>query len=238
MIAIGDCTLIHGDSIDILPTLSECADMVLTDPPYELTSGGGIPKNGQNRMSGCFNTKEYINDGKIVTCDIDWCDFMPLLYNCLRGDSHAYVMCNNRHVQAMLMEAERAEFHFHNLLVWDKGTATPNRWYMKNLEFTGFFKKGKAKFINDCGSKQLVKVKQENYGTHPTTKPVALMEHYILNSSNVGDTIIDPFMGVGATAIACINTGRKFIGIELDKDYYVQAVHRVESHKPQMSMGI
>ena len=223
MITIGNATLYYGDMRDILPTLGECAHLVLTDPPYKLVSGG----NTTGEMGGCFDRSEYDNSGSIVECDIDWPDFMPLLFKCLKAGNHAYVMANNRNVQAMLNEAEKAGYDFHNLLVWDKGTATPNRWFMKNLEFIGFFKKGLAKYINDCGAKQLVYVEQEDYGKHPTTKPTRLMEHYIVQSTNIEEVVVDPFMGVGSTGLAAIRSGRKFIGIEKDKKWFDLAVKRL-----------
>ncbi|MCZ9849679.1 site-specific DNA-methyltransferase [Brachyspira hyodysenteriae] len=62
---------------------------------------------------------------------------------------------------------------------------------------------------------------------HPTQKPVALMERIVKLVSDENDTILDPFMGVGGTGVACINTNRKFIGIELDDEYFDTAVKRV-----------
>lgn len=62
---------------------------------------------------------------------------------------------------------------------------------------------------------------------HPTQKPVALMERIVKLISNENDTILDPFMGGGSTGIACINTNRKFIGIELDDEYFNTAVNRI-----------
>ena len=62
---------------------------------------------------------------------------------------------------------------------------------------------------------------------HPTQKPVALMERIVKLISNENDTILDPFMGGGSTGIACINTNRKFIGIELDDEYFDTAVNRI-----------
>ena len=219
----GDCIIYNADMRDVMPALGECADLIMTDPPYRLTSGG----KDTGEMGGCFSHGEYDNSGSIVECDIDWPDFIPLLYGSLRGDSHAYIMANNRNVQPMLNEAEKSGFRFHNLCVWDKGTATPNRWYMKNLEFVGFFYKGTAKHINDCGSKQLIYVQQEDYGNHPTTKPVGLMEYYISNSSTQGQTVCDPFCGTASTAIAALRSGRKFIGVESDKRWFGVACDRV-----------
>lgn len=220
---IGDCTLYCGDALEILPTLPK-SDLLVSDPPYELTSGG----NTTGEMSGKFDKSKYDNSGKIVKCDIDWQDFMPLFYDCLQERAHAYVMCNNRHVQNMLNSAEQASFKFHNLLVWNKGTVTPNRWYMKNLEFTGFFYKGKAKYINNCGDTQLHEIPNPRGEAHPTAKPVPLMKKYIYNSSDKGQTVIDPFMGGGSVGVACAEMGRKFIGIELDEEYFDIACKRIE----------
>lgn len=75
---------------------------------------------------------------------------------------------------------------------------------------------------------QLVKnVSKEKY-KHPCPVPVDLMERIIKFISNPGDTIVDPFMGSGTTGIACLNTGRNFVGFEIDKAYYDMAVERIK----------
>ena len=66
---------------------------------------------------------------------------------------------------------------------------------------------------------------------HPTQKPITYLERLILNSSNELDTVLDPFMGSGSTGVACINTNRKFIGIELDNTYYEIAKNRIQEVK-------
>lgn len=222
---IGDCTLYLGDCLEVMPTLGN-VDAVVTDPPYKLTSGGC--GQHESSMRGIFSPDQYDNGGEIVPCDIDWSDFMPLFHRVLADPGHAYVMANNRNVQALLNAAENAGFGFHNLLVWDKVTATPNRWYMKNCEYTGFFYKGKAFAIKDCSSKQLLRVAHADDSQHPTEKPVMLMRHYIENSTRTGQTILDPFMGSGTTGVACVKLGRKFIGIELDERYFDIACRRIE----------
>lgn len=68
--------------------------------------------------------------------------------------------------------------------------------------------------------------KGEN-NTHITVKPVALMEHLIKLFSKSGALIVDPFLGSGTTAVACKNTGRKCVGIELNKEYYNICVSRI-----------
>ena len=63
---------------------------------------------------------------------------------------------------------------------------------------------------------------------HPTQKPVALMEYLIKTYTNEGETVLDFTMGSGTTGVACVNTNRKFIGIELDKDYFEIAKKRID----------
>ena len=70
--------------------------------------------------------------------------------------------------------------------------------------------------------------KEESH-VHPTQKPVALMEYLIRTYTNAGDTVLDNCMGSGTTGVACANTGRKFIGIEMDEKYFEIAKNRVES---------
>lgn len=68
-------------------------------------------------------------------------------------------------------------------------------------------------------------------GLHPTQKPVSLLEYLIKTYTNEGELVLDNCMGSGSTGIACVNTNRKFIGIEIDKEYYEMAKERIESKR-------
>lgn len=221
---IGDSTLYLGDALEILPQITG-VDLVVSDPPYRITSGGNTTRV---MVGGKFDPELYDNGGQIVPCEIDWCDFMKPIYDTMnRG--HAYIMCNDKNMHDALVEAKKSGFRFHNILVWDKGTMTPNRWYMKNCEFIIFLFKGNAVNIKDCGSPQLVKVPNILNASHPTEKPVALMKYYISNSSERGQTVLDPFMGSGSTGVAAHDLGRKFIGIEKEEKWFDHAVKRLEN---------
>lgn len=244
-----DAAVIYrGDALGIMRELIAAGKRVKLacfDPPYLLTSGGQTAGGIHERLGGAG----YDNGGHLVSCDCDWNDFMPLVFQILEERAHAYVMSNNRNVQPMLNAAEKSGFGFHNLLVWDKVTATPNRWYMKNAEFTaflykdtvdftGFFYKGKAYEINDCSSKACVRLAHSDVSDHPTEKPVALMEMYIRNSTQPGDIVLDPFMGSGTTGVAAIRAGRKFIGIELDTDWFRWAENRIQHELEHRQTGL
>lgn len=229
-VIIGDATLYCGDAREIVPAIDKVS-MIATDLPYKLESGG----NTTGEMGGKFDKKNYDNSGNIIDCDVEFSEIMPLMAACL-DHGHAYFMVNNRYVAQCENTALAAGFRFHNWLVWDKSTGTPNRWYMKNCEFTLFVFRGAARYINDCGSRQLIRCPNVMGGVHDTQKPVELFEHYIGNSTQRGDLVLDPFMGSGTTGVAAVNLGRKFIGIEKDERHFANAVDRIRSETSQRSL--
>ena len=83
----------------------------------------------------------------------------------------------------------------------------------------------------------VLEYKKDNYSYHPTQKPVALLEDLIQTYSNDGNTVLDFTMGSGTTGVACVNTGRNFIGIELDKDYFAIAKKRIEENEQASNCG-
>ena len=109
------------------------------------------------------------------------------------------------------------------------------QFYMSQFEYIIFLRKGRGVKINNCGTSDLLsipnkKTKDENgKNIHDTEKPVKLMKILIENSSQVGDIVLDPFMGVGSTGVACKELNRNFIGIELDSDYFNIAKERIDN---------
>lgn len=224
---IGECTLYCGDALEIMPLLPK-SDLAISDVPYALTTGGcGDPKSNK-KMSGIFAASNYSNNGQIVTATVPFPEMMQSIYGSLKSDADCYVMANDKNVHPLTDAALNAGFQFHNLLVWDKVSPTANRWYMKNLEFTLYLWKGRAKTINNPSSKQLIRGGVDKVSGHPTEKPVYLMAEYVSNSSKRGDTVIDPFMGSGTTGVACVTLGRRFIGIEIDPKFFDIACKRIE----------
>jgi site-specific DNA-methyltransferase (adenine-specific) len=230
---IGDCTLYCGDALAIMPTLEKC-DLAISDVPYALTTGG-ISKSSKT-MSGIFASHNYANDGQLIMATVPFPDMMSAIHDVLKRDADCYVMANDKNVHPLTQAAIDAGFGFHNLLVWDKVTPTANRWYMKNLEFTLYLWKGRARTINNPSAKQLIRGGIDKVSGHPTEKPVYLMADYIGNSSRIGDVVLDPFMGSGTTGVAAVGLGRKFVGIELDKRYFEIACERIRAayQRPDM----
>lgn len=172
-------------------------------------------------MGGLFATDAYENDGLLMDV-VDWEELGGPFYRACEPDADAYIMANDKNLFRAGVAFEGAGWKFHNLLVWDKIRATRNRWYMKNLELTMYLWKGKAdaQGISDCGSKQSFALNAPKLTDHPTEKPVELVEHYIRNSTKVGDTVLDPMMGSGTAMVAAIQSGRACIGIEKDPKWF------------------
>jgi len=224
-VVIGDAILYCGDVREILPEIKD-ADMVCTDPPY-LVSKGGFASNLQ--LDGGFGgwMKDYGNQGDIVVCNISFDEWAALIYNSLKVNAQAYFMTNGRNLKDMQIAMEGVKFRLHTILVWDKRTALPNKYYQNVTEFGLFMFKGKAKTINNPSSKNLVSIFQRDVSDHPTEKPISLFEIWIGNSSEYGETALDPFMGSGTAGVSAIRMGRKFIGIEQDEKWFDIACERI-----------
>ncbi len=218
----------NKDSVAGLKLVADSSiDLVVTDPPYRTISGGSGPTSGPHRRPVGMLAS---NDGRIFEQnDVKFSDYLPELYRVLKDRSHLYLMVNFLNLEEATAEIRRAGFDIHNLLMWRKNNVTPNRWYMKNGEYTIFARKGKAKAVNNKGSKTIHDFDNIiGNKSHPTEKPVDLMRFYIENSSNAGDTVLDPFMGTGACGVAALVTGRNFYGFEMDESYFSIANERLK----------
>lgn len=231
-------TLHNEDCLKTLKYIpNESIDLIVTDCPYHIVSGGctNIPRKGE--PGGIFNrrntfTQNNAKTGKLFDYnDIEFSDWLPEVYRVLKNNSHCYIMINARNLANLQEECEKVGFIFQQLLVWNKGNSTPNRYYLNACEFILMLRKGKAKNINNMGCKNIIDIKNIRGKTHPTEKPVELMKILIENSSNENDIVLDPFMGSGSTGMACKELNRNFIGIEIDKKYFDVACKRLDYRK-------
>lgn len=225
---------------------NESIDCVVTDMPYKIV-GGGCSPNGGNPKGILKREREYVADdradvvraGKLFQHnDIQPSEWLPDVYRVLKQSTHCYIMVNARNLKDLQVEAEKVGFVFQQLLVWKKDNCVMNKYYMNQLEFILMLRKGAAKNVNDMGMSNCLscpniigKGKQH----HPTQKPVALMEVLIRQSSNEGDIVLDPFAGGGSTLIAAKRLERRYIGFEIDKQYYDMAYSRLYA-EPQQTM--
>lgn len=218
----------NTDAIEWLKTLeNDSVDLIVSDPPYR------VAQHGKSGLSGIFKTKtgedKKLNGKLFVHNEVNVNDYAGELYRVLKPDNHCYIMTNDVNLQNFINVFTNVGFHFTKLLIWDKQNKITNQYYMNQVEYILFMSKGKTKQINYCGTSNLLSVNNIKNKTHnhPTEKPVELMEILIKNSTNEGDLVLDPFVGVGATPVACQNLKRNFIGCELDKVYYDTTMSRL-----------
>lgn len=224
---VGNGQFYNTDAIGLMQRLSDgCIDLIATDPPYRTISGGNAPTD----LNGFRQSVLERNDGKIFNHNnVSIVSYMQQFVRILKPGTHCYVMTNALNLREMLNIAQQVGFHLHNLLIWERNNANANRWYMKHVEYVLFLYKKPAKPINDCGSKQIFRCNNPRNKRHPTEKPVELMEHYVLNSSNPGDVVLDPFAGSGSTLVAAQQNNRRWIGCEIDPIFYYPTFARMMS---------
>ena len=225
-------SLYCNDYKEILKQLpNDYVDLIITDPPYKTTKRGISEKTN----TGGLVRSELGKQGKIFKYnDVKISEFIPELYRVLKDGGHCYIMTNHVNLIEMLNIATECGFHFIKSLIWDKGNKIMGQCYMSQFEYILFFRKGKHKKINNCGTSDILnipnkKTKDENgKNLHDTEKPIELAKILIENSSNEGDLVLDPFVGVGFVPIACKMLNRRFGGTEIDEEYFNKAVERIE----------
>mgnify|MGYP000878748333 CR=1 FL=1 len=230
----GQITIYCGDSLAICPLLVSRhgpAAALTSDWPYTITAGS----NSTNRMhGGIWDPKVYDNKGKMFpTLPITKANVAPLLAAC-RADADVYMMVNDKHLRAMLNSYAENKVGFHNLLIWQRGTKTPNKWGMKDIELICYGWQGKARTWNDMGHgvQFFDPTPPEHMKVHPTQKPDTLFQSWIELSTDPGELVIDPFMGVGPALVGARRAGRRAIGVELQERYCEAAVRYLRTGSP------
>ena len=233
-------TLYNDDCITVLDNMiqnGDTVDMIFTDPPYRVTSRGNAGNSGgmlQKKINKAGQVFEHNN----IEIEV----YLPKFYKVLKETGHCYIMTNHKNLTHFLKVIDEWKdpdtnegFHFIKSLIWDKGNKIMGQFYMNQFEYILFLRKGAGKKINNCGASDLIsipnkKTKDETgKNIHDTEKPVDLCKILIENSSNPNEIVFDPFMGVGSCGIAAKQLGRKFIGIELDSNYYEIAKSRIKN---------
>ena len=214
----------------------ESVDLVVTDPPYKIIGGGD--SKSRYATSGMLNRsgKNVINGKLFNHNETAFSTWVPEVYRVLKESTHFYVMTNDKNMHELMDACVASGFQLVNILIWKKNNVTPNKFYMKNCEFILLYRKGGQRWINDMGTKHMLEVDNIRNKKHPTEKPVELMETLVLNSSNVGEVVLDPFLGAGSTILAAKWNDRQYIGFELDEDYYNIAQDRIKNHTEQLSL--
>jgi site-specific DNA-methyltransferase (adenine-specific) len=186
----------------------ESLDLVVTDPPYEsLEKHRAIGTTTRLKHS-----KASSNDWFRIFPNRRFPELFAAVFRALKRNTHFYLFCDQETMFVAKPIAEAAGFKFWKPIVWDKRKIGMGYHYRSRYEFVLFFEKGKRK-LNDLGIPDVLECPRVLNG-YPTEKPAKVSEVLIAQSTIVGQSVADPFMGSGSVGVAALTLGRKFLGTD------------------------
>jgi site-specific DNA-methyltransferase (adenine-specific) len=227
VVTIGNATLYNGDCLE---AISEIAPLsvraAITDPPY----GINTKSDGSGKLSPWAD---------MCNSAFWYAAWFGRVKSRLRTDGCMWTCLNWRSLVTFQKAACDIGWPIESLLVWDKKWIGPGgtRGLRPSYELAALF--GCDDFsIDDRGlpDVQAFKWSSMKPNGHPAEKPVDLMRFLVENSTKPGETVLDPFMGSGTTGEAAMLTGRKFIGVELDRQWFDVACARIDAAQAQTDM--
>jgi DNA modification methylase len=207
----GDSTVI--DDIDKLMQ-GERADLVFTDPPYQIEVKGGFNSSIGKSLQKQGNDIEFISNFE----PLDFLNNIPLIFE--KQKINAYIFCNKELLPTYLNWAVENKYSF-NVLIWKKPNAIPIRdSHRPDIEYLLLFRKNAIwnHGLQGINYSRALEYGREK-GLHPTMKPIELITNELFISSNKNSLVADLFLGSGSTLIAAEQTKRRCYGIELEEKY-------------------
>ena len=231
----------NDDCINVLNNIDdESVDLIITDPPYNL---GKFMKYRQTNLkqlrSNFFGSAGWDDDEYE-----EWVDHMDKFFEnasrVLKKRGSIIVFMSIIKVESIISIAQKHGLYYKTTGVWHKTNPMPRNmnlhfvnsteaWvYFTSKSKTGTFNNN-GQVIHDFFETSLTPSNEKKHGKHPTQKPENLIEKFVSILSNEGDTVLDCFMGSGTTGVVSKRLGRKFIGIELNDEYFDIAKKRIEN---------
>jgi len=237
-------TLINGDSLKLLKKINdESIDLIFSDPPYFLSGDGITCKNGKMVSVNKGDWDKIDTYKEIETFNSIW---LKECQRVLKKNGTIWVSGTHHNIFSIGNQMKLFKYKILNIVTWNKPNPPPNLscryfthsteqiiWAGKNDKTKHLYNYDLMKKIND--NKQMKDVwiftapgkKEKRHGKHPTQKPESLLERIILSSSNENDVVLDPFNGSGTTGVVAKRLNRKYIGIDMDKDYLDLTINRL-----------
>lgn len=230
---IGDATLYLGDALEVLPTLGR-VDAVVTDPPYcsgAVSEASRTSAKGQGLRSDTIARMGWFVGDNMGTAGLVFL-LRSVAFRALEvldPSGHMLFFCDWRMVPNLAPAIESSGARFQNLVVWDKENMGLGMGFRAQHEMILHFSAGSPKY-HDLGTANIIKAGRITAAEreHQTQKPVSLLSQLIEVVSAPRGVVLDPFMGSGSTGVACVETGRAFVGVERDENHFDIACRRIE----------
>ena len=218
--------LILGDCLEVMRTMPDkSVDAVITDPPY------GIGYQSARRTDIAERFDVIDGDNSVPT------EWLTDSFRIAKDVACLFCFCRWDTQQEFYTAISDAGWNIKSQVIWDRGVhglGDLKAQYAPMHDNVWFAIKGDYQFKHKR-PKSVLRVDRLSAGdlVHPTQKPTSLMKIINLDLTSEGDTILDPFMGSGTTGVACVLTGRNFIGIEIDPGYFKIAEQRIHDAQLQ-----
>jgi len=212
----------------------DSVDCVITDPPYGMDFHGDASEGDSGRGG---KWADRVKDWDGIEADQTLEDAVELLKDTLgqitrvlKDGGHAYIFCDWRGIHE-IKPLVAGVLNVKNVLVWDKGSMgigdLENNWGYSH-EFVIFATNGDRATPLTEATRNVLEHGRPNRTDyeHPTMKPESLMVELVQTSTHPGDTVLDPFMGSGTTAVAAIQNDREYVGFEVDGENYRGVIER------------
>ena len=232
-----------GDCLEVMRSMPDkSVDAVVTDPPY---CSGGFSETGRRQAKGQGLRSEtlreagwFINDN-MGTAGLIWLlrQMATEAHRLLKDGCSMCVFTDWRMVSTLAPALESTGFRWQNLVVWDKGNPGLGFGFRPQHEIILHYVKGTGKYYRkDISNVLRAKRVPAQEKDHQTQKPVDLIEQLVTLVADAGDVVLDPFAGSGTTGVACAQTGRNFIGVEIDPEYYAIAEKRIAEAQKRLRL--
>jgi site-specific DNA-methyltransferase (adenine-specific) len=167
--------------------------------------------------------------------NLDWLDDWSLqTHKILKENSHMYVFCSFHNIDIFKQTLQR-DFMFKNILIWEKNNTSMGDLkgdYAPKYEMILFVTKGR-RLLKGRRDANILKFPRTGNRLHPTQKPEQLISYLIGKSSEKDEIVYDPFVGSGTTALSALSLGRRYIGSEINEDYYKISLDRIKQMEEQ-----
>lgn len=228
---LGDHRLLCGDAKDHSNIKKLICDeriaLILTDPPYGVGYVEGKAELTKIKKSSKKIANDHSQTGSAYRLFTN--GWLSVAKPYLTRKNSFYIFNSDKMLFALRDGIVDSEYRLTQLLIWLKSNVVVGRLhYLPQHELIAYGWYGTHEFYKAKDKSILYYPKPNKSPLHPTMKPVGLLRHLILNSSKIGDFVLDPFGGSGSTLIACEQTKRKCLMVELDPEYCQVIIDRFE----------